>query len=54
MTMASHGHSHHDHVVATAKKPRRRKRKAPQSFYGYDPTIQVIPGDPRLAPPPGT
>mmetsp|Transcript_8351 Transcript_8351/g.9549 ORF Transcript_8351/g.9549 Transcript_8351/m.9549 type:complete len:641 (-) Transcript_8351:363-2285(-) len=29
-----------------------RKRKAPPTFYGYDPTILSLPGDPRLTPPP--
>ena len=29
----------------------KRKRKVPH-FYGYDPSIQTLPGDPRLNPPP--
>ena len=29
----------------------KRKRKIPH-FYGYDPSIQTLPGDPRLNPPP--
>jgi len=34
------------------EKKHKRKRKAPPSFYGYDPSIITLPGDPRLTPPP--
>jgi len=42
----------HDPPMAPPERKSRKRKKAKIDFYGYDPSILVIEGDPRLSPPP--